>query len=218
MEKSGSLADRFFKYEQLGLIDNNELHDLLKHIPRQNPAPVWLVEFADVCARAANGQMGRRQFEGVKDRFFQNMRSPQDRIIHQKPIRVHPVGVSDETEAESRQLVKTCAIIAGLIGLVPLPVADAPFIIVTQFVMLKKLCARYQRSPGITFVLILLSAILGPILFDIFIKLIPFAGSVIGALVAGGLTWVIGSKVMFMLENAQDFNWENFWRAKISSK
>lgn len=126
-------------------------------------------------------------------------------------------------EAASRRLfasaatVRHCTIAAFLIGLLPLPFSDAPFLIITQYIMLKRLCDRYGREPGLSLALIIASALIGPLAFNALVKLIPLAGSLIGGCVAGGLTWYIGQKMRGILEDDLPFTWQSFKTVDVKS-
>jgi uncharacterized protein (DUF697 family) len=105
--------------------------------------------------------------------------------------------------------------IAALIGLVPIPLADAPFIVITQLVMLHKLTRQYGSSLGFSLVLILISAMIGPEIFKAIIKLIPALGSLAGALVAGSCTLLVGQTVLGVLETGQPFTLGNLKNAFV---
>lgn len=119
------------------------------------------------------------------------------------------ITAAEQRRKESRTTVTTFSFIACLIGLLPLPVADAPLLILTQFFLMRKLCARYGRKPGMGLVLIVASAFLGPIAFSSFAKLLPGLGSILGACVGGGFTFLVGSTTAKILENNEEFTWEN---------
>ena len=66
---------------------------------------------------------------------------------------------------KSLGVIKKAAIVAFFIGLLPIPFADAPLIIITQVVMLKKVCDFYDRPMGMSLGFVFLSALCGPIIF-----------------------------------------------------
>lgn len=119
------------------------------------------------------------------------------------------IPAAEQRRKESRATVNTFTLAAGLIGLLPLPIADAPLLILTQFFLMQKLCARYGRKPGIGLLLIVASAFLGPVVFSSFAKLLPGLGSILGALVGGGFTYLVGTTTVKILENNEEFTWEN---------
>lgn len=128
------------------------------------------------------------------------------------PWEMPPAGettAAEQRRKESRATVTTFSFIACLIGLLPLPVADAPLLILTQFFLMRKLCAKYGRKPGMGLVLIVVSAFLGPLVFSSFAKLLPGLGSILGACVGGGFTYLVGSTTAKILENNEEFTWEN---------
>lgn len=209
----------FSNCKDLGLLNEKEFNLLEECLfAHRDAAPPWLASFAEACGRAARGQMSPGEFNVLKARFFRNLKSSNDKVIHSDVIQTHPAGTEPDADEDSARSIRNCALAAALIGLIPLPVADAPFLIVTQFIMLKSICSKYGRTPGLSFILIILSALLGPIIFNIFVKALPLAGSIIGAAIAGSFTWYIGSKVRAMLMNGQDFTLDNFLRAKISDR
>lgn len=214
MNKTELLA-RFYEYQRQGLLNGSQMGVLARYFSAAASLPPWIGDLAALCEARAEGRLDDGAFEAIKSRFFRNAQSPGDKVVHSGVINVHPVGASDASAPEAAKLVRDCALVAAFIGLVPLPMADAPFLIVTQFVMLRKLCSMYDRSPGLSLALIVLSALAGPMLFDALVKLFPVAGSIAGAAVAGALTWFIGSKVRVMLANGQDFTWRDFLRARI---
>ena len=123
---------------------------------------------------------------------------------HQETSSKEPVPVLPRDKAKST--ISTCAIIAALIGVVPIPMADAPLIIILQVVMLKKLTGYYKRDLGFALVMVLISAMIGPVLFNALSKLIPVLGSIIGAAIAGGCTWLAGETALGVLEADEPFN------------
>jgi len=110
---------------------------------------------------------------------------------------------------KAKETINTCAVIAALVGVVPIPFSDSPLIVITQLVMLKKLTGSYGRSLGFSLVLILLSAMIGPEIFKALLKLIPVLGSIVGALVAGTCTWLVGRTALGVLEAGQPFTLRN---------
>ncbi len=119
------------------------------------------------------------------------------------------VSAAEQRRKESRTTVSTFTLVAGLIGLLPLPIADAPLLILTQFFLMHKLCAKYGRKPGIGLLLIVASAFLGPVVFSSCAKLLPGLGSILGALIGGGFTYLVGTTTVKILENNEEFTWEN---------
>ena len=119
----------------------------------------------------------------------------------------------DLRQESARKLIRRCALIAALIGLIPFPFRDSPLLIILQFVMVTLLCRKYGRKMGASLSLIILAGVLGPVVFYAIAKFIPLLGPILGALIAGGLTWMVGHLTHSLLDNDEDFTWANFRHA-----
>ncbi|MDR2352423.1 MAG: DUF697 domain-containing protein [Deltaproteobacteria bacterium] len=112
---------------------------------------------------------------------------------------------------QSESITLTCAIIAALVGLIPIPFSDALFIIIIQIVMIYKICDKYQVPMGGSIVLVLVSAVIGPIIFSGLTKFLPILGSLVGAAVAGTCTYLVGKTIINVLEAKQPFSFHTCW-------
>ena len=135
-----------------------------------------------------------------------NNQNPEERL----GLEVEEKSLVRLRRAEAETTVKIYSAVAAAIGLLPLPLADAPLIIIAQFLMIRKLCGRFGRPMGWALALVLLSALAGPELFQALLKLIPGLGSLAGALVAGGCTWLAGRTVLTVLEQGQPFSFREY--------
>ena len=99
---------------------------------------------------------------------------------------------------------------AGAIGLIPLPVADMPFIVSTQVALILGLCSLHGRTftmdAARSLSLAALSAVAGPMAFQALTKLVPGLGSVMGAGVAAACTYAVGTVTQTLLEGGLDFD------------
>lgn len=216
MDSNADLLREFARYADMGYITRQEMGQISDYLRNHTAsAPQWLHNLASACVLVANGQIGSQEFANIKRQLLTNLNQEDEGPIRAQVIDVRRVEDVDNKK-ETQGIVRTGAIIAACIGLLPLPVADAPFLILTQFWMLYRLCGKFGKKPGKSLWLIVLAALIGPILFDALVKIIPFAGSIIGACVAGGITWYIGTKARLLLEKGLEFNFANFWAAKIS--
>ena len=115
---------------------------------------------------------------------------------------------------KAHKIVLAATATAGTIGLVPLPLADMPFIIATQTGMIVGLCHVYGRTlssdTAKSLVLTALSAVAGPMIFQTVSKFIPGLGSVVGAGVAAGCTFAVGKVTQHILESGQQFELDSF--------
>jgi uncharacterized protein (DUF697 family) len=117
-----------------------------------------------------------------------------------------PLTIADQC----RKTIKTCAIISGAIAFIPIPVGDSVAITITQFIMVSTLCGRYNRSMGASIILIILSAMFGPLVFNLLLSFIPFLGWLLEALVGGMFTYYVGSITHHLLQQNQSFTFGNF--------
>lgn len=111
-------------------------------------------------------------------------------------------------KAEKMILVATTT--AGAIGLIPLPVADMPFIVTTQVSLILGLCSLYGKTftadTARSLSLAALSAVAGPMVFQTLTKLVPGIGSVVGASVAAACTYAVGTVTQKILEDGLEFD------------
>jgi uncharacterized protein (DUF697 family) len=115
-----------------------------------------------------------------------------------------------EKDKEAFSTIKLCTGIAAGIALVPLPVGDSICIIITQLIMIHSLCKKNNRTMGLTVILIVLSAMIGPIVFTALCELLPVFGSIIGAFVGGVFTYYIGQIVYKLIKENKEFSIKNF--------
>lgn len=215
------LIRKFSQYKRDGYLTESEFQDVSERLLDSSaPPPPWIARLERACALIASAQIDAADFDAIKARLFKSAgaRIRKSGINLEKeagPREAARAEAGAVAEAEAAGTVRTCVIVASLIGLLPLPVADAPFLIITQYVMLRKLCAKFGRKPGASVILILLSALLGPLLFGLIAKRIPIIGSIVGACIAGGFTWYIGQKVRVMLVAGMEFTPRNFIKAKL---
>ena len=103
---------------------------------------------------------------------------------------------------------------AAGIGVVPLPVADMPFIIGTQVTLLIALFRLYGRqldsSAARSLTLAAASAVVGPLAFSSLSKLVPGLGSVFAGSVAAACTWAVGHVAKNVLEQGGEFDIDDF--------
>jgi uncharacterized protein (DUF697 family) len=125
----------------------------------------------------------------------------------------NPGPPAGDRAKSARTLVVAATAVAAFVGLIPLPVADAPFIVITQIVMLYLLTRKFGRPMGFSLFWVVVSVVLGPLLFSSLAKLIPFLGSLIGAAVAGGLTYIVGKSTLLLLEEGREFNFDSYKKA-----
>ena len=107
----------------------------------------------------------------------------------------------------TKQSALLLLLIAALIGLISIPMADAPLIVILHSGgYAQKLTGYYGRDLGFSLVIVLISAMIGPVLFNAFLKLIPSLGSLLGAAIAGCCTWLVGETALGVLEAGKPFN------------
>lgn len=217
MDERADILRKFSFYRREKYLTANEYARICDIFENNDDAvPDWLEQLESLCGLAYGKLMGEAEFARGKARIF--ARRGNARI--QMPMPKAGKNSGDEAinalRKDTAGIARNCALAAALIGLFPLPVSDAPFLVVTQYVMLKKLCSRYGRKPGLALFLIVLTALAGPVIFNAFIKLVPGVGSIAGACVAGGLTWYIGAKTRAMLEKGLDFSLSSFLAVKIN--
>jgi uncharacterized protein (DUF697 family) len=119
---------------------------------------------------------------------------------------VIPQAVSDQCKST----IKTCSIVAAAIAFLPIPVADSVAIIITQIIMVSSLCGKYGRPMGGSIVLIILSAMLGPFIFNLLAEMIPALGWALAAAVSFFFTFYVGSIAHELLMNNKAFTFGNF--------
>lgn len=208
MQDNTELIENFALYRKAGLLSEDEFCQVSEALLDKAEPPRWIARLENACVLAQQGKLDKENFSSLKNRILEQAEDASGGAKGADAL-------LDAAGADADKIIRVCVVIACLIGLLPLRVADAPFLIITQFVMLKKLCDKYGRKPGPALLLIVFAAILGPIVFNIFIKFIPMAGSIIGALVAGSFTWIIGAKVKAMLAKGQEFTFRNFISAPL---
>lgn len=119
----------------------------------------------------------------------------------------------DRGSMADKYILGATAAAAG-IGVVPLPVADMPFIIGTQVTLLIALFRLYgrqiDRAAARSLALAAASAVVGPVVFSSLSKLIPGLGSVIGGGIAAACTWAVGHVAKNVLEQGGEFDIDDF--------
>ncbi len=199
-----------------GFISNDEFSILLEEVLANKIKRVKRIN--DIYTMFQNNILTKNEFDNYKNSLFEIVEDSCSLTIEGNDDSIVKKDV-DVTSAESQRLkeaksiISISSIIACLIGLFPLPIADAPLLIITQFVMMKKLCGKYGREPGMGLLLIVASAFLGPLIFSSFAKLFPGLGSILGACIGGGFTYLVGNTTSKILENKEEFNWENIKKA-----
>ncbi|MBQ7457509.1 MAG: DUF697 domain-containing protein [Desulfovibrio sp.] len=122
-------------------------------------------------------------------------------------------AVQDRGEKADKMIV-AASTAAGAIGLIPLPIADMPFIITTQVALILGLCSLYgktfTRHAAKSLVLTCLSALAGPIAFQNIMKVVPGLGSVVGGGVAFACTYAVGKATKIFLEQEKALDFSNF--------
>ncbi len=172
--------------------------------------PEWISKLRNACALAESGQISLSDFKAIKARIFGTNRA---RINLEK--NADSPGDLNVASAESLSILRICTGIACVIGLFPLPFAHAPLLIILQYIMLLKICEKFGRRPGWSLILIILAAVLGPLVFGIILRFIPFARSIFGAVVAGAFTWYIGAKIRALCMGGLEFTFHNFINCRI---
>ncbi len=115
-----------------------------------------------------------------------------------------------ERKEKARKIILAATGAAGAIGLIPLPLADMPFIVTTQVTLILSLCALYGRTfsadtaRGLS--LAAFSAVAGPMAFQALSKIVPGVGSLVGAGIAAACTCAVGTVTRTMLEDDLEFD------------
>ena len=212
MESTRELVSAAMVMKEAGLVSSDELSLLLEEIASGRPQRAK--RMSEIHSLYQNQVLSKEEFCRLRSEIFVPgpVQSVPAEIGGAAPPDSRPAvesSASEQRRKASRATVATFSFIACLIGLLPLPIADAPLLIITQFLLMRKLCARYGRTPGIGLSLIVASAFLGPLVFSSFAKLLPGLGSILGACVGGGFTYLVGVTTAKILENNEEFTWEN---------
>lgn len=97
---------------------------------------------------------------------------------------------------EAKRVVAKAVTVSGGIAATPIPVPDAPVLVAAQFEMLRRISSIYNVEVPATSLAGALAGsgatLAGRSVAGALLKLVPIAGPVINAGVAGGLTWVLG--------------------------
>ena len=151
--------------------------------------------------------------EHATDKKLQyNLRALHDAINQMLPeaaridfLRRSRVHGSRADKANAIIVASTAA--AATAGAIPLPVADAIVITGIQAAMIVSLATVYDRglsketAGGL--VTAAAAALVGPLLFQQASKFVPFAGSVVGAAVAGAITAAMGAAIHGLLKTGK---------------
>ena len=104
----------------------------------------------------------------------------------------------------AQKVVAAAIAIAGGIAATPIPVADAPLLITTQFEMLRRLSTIYGVTLSATTLATAMTgagaSMIGKTIAGTLLKFVPIAGSVVNAGIAGSITWVLGWTWMELCE------------------
>lgn len=201
------LIRNFSAWRSQGLLTDSEFAQVSQKLLGGGDAiPDWICKLRDACSLAAASQITKSDFDAIKTGLFKS-RINLDKDSGQQ--------AGDMASAESLTVLRVCTGIACVIGLFPLPVAHAPLLIITQYIMLRKICTKFGRRPGFSLILIIFAAVLGPLIFGLLLRFIPFARAIFGALIAGAFTWYIGAKTRAMCLAGMDFTFRNFIKCRI---
>ncbi len=200
-----------------GRLTDKDFSDAKRCILEDSDASQRIEELKEACALYAEGSLTDEEFAAMKRRI---LALPADAAPEETPkdaAEAEPQeseqNAMDLRQKAARRLIRRCALIAALIGLIPLPFRDSPPLIILQFVMITLLCRKYGRKIGASLGLIVFAGITGPVVFGAAVKFVPLLGPILGALIAGGFTWMVGRLTHSLLENDEDFTWANFRRA-----
>ena len=123
-----------------------------------------------------------------------------------------------DKEAKAERLIAVATAAAGTVGLLPFPLADMPFIISVQVTLILALTRLYGRTFSLDLArslsLCALSAVAGPLAFQALTKFVPVLGSVVGAGIASGCTYAVGTVTQKLLASKADLTPEIF-RTKV---
>ncbi|MBQ7607450.1 MAG: DUF697 domain-containing protein [Desulfovibrionaceae bacterium] len=119
-----------------------------------------------------------------------------------------------DTGVKAEKMIVAATTAAGTVGLLPLPIADMPFIVAIQVALIISLCSLYGKAftadAARSLVLAALSALAGPIAFQNIIKFVPGFGSVVGGGVAAACTYAVGKGTKLLLERNEPFTLSAF--------
>lgn len=201
------LIRKFSAWRGQGLLTEAEFAQVSRQLLGSGDAiPEWICKLRDACSLAETDQIPRSDFDVIKSNLFSSRIN-----LDKEPDQ----NASSMAGAESLAVLRVCTGIACVIGLFPLPVAHAPLLIITQYVMLRKICSKFGRRPGLALILIIFAAVLGPLIFGLLLRFLPFARAIFGALIAGAFTWYIGAKTRAMCLSGLDFTFRNFINCRV---
>ena len=125
--------------------------------------------------------------------------------------------ITTNRDEKANKMILGATATAGAIGLLPLPIADMPFIVATQVALILSLCSVYGRAftadAAKSLSLAALSAVAGPLAFQTITKFVPGFGSLVGMGVASGCTYAVGKVTQTMLDLGEDISVDAFKKA-----
>lgn len=216
--------EKISKKNKDGVITDEEFINLKSILIRNNEKEIMIInQFLELFSMLDKKIITNYEFSALKKNILDQLDYDKDinniydefKIINQK-INVNNTNYSDseqQIKSEVKSIINSCTLVSSIIGLLPLPIADAPLLIIIQFVMMKKLCYKYNRKVGFSLVLVVISAFLGPLIFSAFAKLFPGLGSVLGACIGGGFTYLAGRTAAKVLEEGEEFTFGNMKNA-----
>lgn len=222
MASAVDYAEKFLKLKNDNIISDDEFFQIKKIIINDFEKLCPEIEcLYDSCILYESKKLTEEEFCALKTKSFEKFSTSKlDHSDHDEKNNISRDSDIDELifrrKKEVNSTITSFSFIAALIGLFPLPIADAPLLIITQFFMMRNLCHKYERKIGFGLMLIILSAFLGPIFFSAFAKLLPGLGSIIGACIAGSFTYLVGKTSSIVLDKGQDFTGENMKVAFLS--
>ncbi len=162
------------------------------------------------CAVGASSNDVSRQFN------LQTISNTIENLLPQ-PMRIQWIAfekANKDTGRKAEKMIVAATTAAGAIGVLPLPIADMPFIVGIQVALIISLCSLYGKAftadAARSLVLAALSALAGPIAFQNIIKVVPGLGSVVGGGIAAACTYAVGMGTKLLLERNEPLNLSAF--------
>ncbi|MBO4313800.1 MAG: 50S ribosome-binding GTPase [Desulfovibrio sp.] len=185
--------------------------------PAEKAVGGWLAYLREIFAFAEPAAVlpcAAGEFSGDTARQY-NLQAISARIEALLPEAMRLRWLAEEKATQDRhgkaeKMILAATATAGAIGLIPLPVADMPFIVTTQVALILGLCSLHGRTftmdTARSLSLAAISAVAGPMAFQALTKLVPGFGSVVGAGVAAACTYAVGTVTQTMLESGLEFD------------